>query len=148
MKETHLDQLKSHLSFLTDKYDFLLNGELYSPEFMGNAFVKYLSECVGIFVVCDRNQVFVQIGLKTWPENEWFQLEDIVRYFYPDLEKVYLFDKSIDDQLEQITLYLRGICEPFILGDFSMQAQVKEVEKQRVKEMLRNFGIDSDINKG
>ncbi len=142
MKETQLDKIKSHLRFLVDQYNFDLVGEQYSPEVMGNAFVKYLASTVGILVICDRHQVLTQIGLKSWPENEWFHLDDIVRFFYPNFEEANNFNKSIEEQLIYITSLFQGVCKPLILGDFSMQDQIREVERQRVKKMLRGFGID------
>jgi hypothetical protein len=142
MEETKLDKLKSHLSFLIDQYHFHIQDEQYSPETMGNAFVLYVSRNVGIVVECDRNQIFVEIGLTSWPNKDWLQLGDIIRYFYPDVENVDNFDSSIDEQLKHITSYLKSIGETFILGDFSLYRQVKDVENRRVKKMLRDFGLE------
>lgn len=108
------------MNFLISQYQFEIDEELYSPEVMGNAYVRYISANAGVMVVCDRNQAFAQVGPRSWPEKEWFQLEDIVRNFNPGVENVYRFDKSVDEQLRLITSYLIEVCEPLILGDFSM----------------------------
>ncbi len=138
--------IKKYFNFLTDEYNYSIDHEKYSPEAMGNAYVLYKSQLIGIKVVVDRSQVLINIGKLSWQEKEWFELGDVVRFFNPEMKEVYDFSRGsldnqayIESQAKRLALILRQYCEPVLRGDFSMQDQIREIEKKRVTELLEHF---------
>jgi hypothetical protein len=129
-----------------DEYGFSVVHEVYSPGIMGNAVVVFKSDTTGIKIVVDRSQVLVNIGKLTMPEEEWFELSDIVHFYAPALEDVYVFPRdfqnnqdTVELQVGRLAQIIRQYCEPLLKGDFSDENQIKEIEKKRVADMLEHF---------
>jgi hypothetical protein len=139
--------IKRYFEYLMDEYGFLVDRERNYPEAMGNADIVFKSRLTAIKVVVDRGQVLINIGKVTWPEREWFEFSDVVHYFNPSMKEVYDFSEGplnnqtavIETQAKRLSLILRQYCEPMLIGDFTMQDQIKEVEKKRVAELLEHF---------
>jgi hypothetical protein len=138
--------IKKSFNFLADEYGYSIDREKYSPEAMGNAYVLYKSQSVGIKVVVDRSQVLINIGDLSWPEENWFEFGDVVQFFNPEMKEVYDFSRGsldnqayIESQAKRLARILRQYCKPMLRGDFSMQDDIKEIEKKRVTAMLEHF---------
>lgn len=142
-----IEIIKRYFEYLIDEYGFLIEREEYSPEAMGNAYIVYTSKLIGIGVVVDRDQVLINIGQVTWPEREWFEFTDVIHYFNPNIKKVYAFSGvplekqnfTIEAQVKHVSIILRQYCEPILMGDFSMEDLIKEIERKRAKEILEHF---------
>jgi hypothetical protein len=147
MVASAIEIIKRYFEYLTDEYGFFIEREGYSPETMGNAEIVFASKIIAIKVVVDRSQVLINIGKVTWPEREWLEFTDVIHYFNPSMEEVYDFPEGpwknqisiIETQAKHLSLILRQYCEPLLMGDFSMQDQVKEIERRSVAEMLEHF---------
>ena len=138
--------IKQHFQYLVDEYSFSIDHEGYSPEVMGNAEVVLKSASTVVKVVVDRSQVLLNIGELSWPEKDWFEFSDVVQFFNPNLKEVYDFSVGsldnqayIESQTKRLALLLRQFCEPLLIGDFSMQDEIREIEKKRVTAMLEHF---------
>ncbi len=148
--------LRTHLQSLIKEYGYSIVRERYSPEIMGNAELVLMSNITGIKFVVDRSQVLVNLGKVAWPEDEWFELSDVVHFYAPDIE-VYIFPKGLQDHNEKLELQvnrlvriLRQYCEPVLRGDYSHEDQIKEVERKRVEDMLdyyKKLSEDKNITK-
>jgi hypothetical protein len=156
MAASAIEIIKRYFKYLTDEYAFLIEREGYSPEAMGNAYIVFTSKLIAIRVVVDRGQVLIDIGKVALPEKEWFEFTDVIHYFNPGIKKVYAFSGvplekqnfTIEAQVKHVSLILRQYCEPLLIGDFSMEDQIKEIERKRAKEMLEHFNkLSEDYRK-
>jgi len=147
--------VKQHFAYLKDNYGFSVTHESFYPEAMGNAEVWFKSTLTGIRVVLDRGQALISIGSLSQPEREWFELYDVVQFFSPGLS-VYEFPKDFSDykvalesQVSRLARIMLQHCEPLLKGDFSMQKEIKEIEKRRVDKMLEGFNkLSQEYRKG
>jgi hypothetical protein len=136
--------IKQGFRYLIENYGFQAVHEQYSPEIMGNAEVIYKSRATAIKIVVDRSQVLINIGKISWPEREWFEFSDVIHFFDLNIMNVYDFPSgsttaSVDAQVTRLAQFLRKYGEPLLVGDFSMETQIREIEQKRVKEMLEDF---------
>lgn len=146
------DLIVQNFDYLINIYGFRIDRKEYDPQTMGNAIVVFKSPKFGIEVVIDRNQVLISIGEQLDPRMEWFEFSDVVKYFAPYAEDVYIFpDKTsgntwnnvIEIQLRRLAVILRQYCEPLLKGESWMKAELKKIEEKRAAEMLKKFGQDS-----
>ena len=144
----HDDLIIRHFKFLMDEYGYHIEEKEFSPEAMGNAYVTFKSELIGIEIVIDRNQVLVTIGDQLQPRAEWFEFTDTLKYFAP-LEIPYEFGEKtgantwedvIEFQLSRLATIFRQYCDPLLKGDLSMKAEIQLIEDKRVDEMLKRYG--------
>lgn len=143
---TPTEIIRTNFQFLIDEYGYTITREVYLPEIMGNAELVLMSNTTGIKVVVDRSQVMVNIGDSSRPEDEWFDLSDVVHFYAPTLIDVYIFPTNpqnhqdkIETQVDWLVRILRQYCEPLLRGDFSNEDQIKEIERKRVDEMLEHL---------
>jgi hypothetical protein len=141
-----INLIKQEFQFLLDEFNFSVEHEMYSYETMGNALVIFKSPTTIVKVVVDRSQAFLTIGMVSWPDREWFEFIDVVHFFAPELENVYAFEgkqlsehPNVETQIGHIAFLLCQYCKPLLLGDFSMQDKIKEIETKRVSDMLSQF---------
>jgi hypothetical protein len=148
-----LDSLiKQHFQYLIDTYGYYIDHEQYSTEVMGNAEIVYKSAQTGISIIVDRSQVLLNIGNISWSERDWFEFSDVVHYFSPKIEFVYAFQNDnqdaqvdIEGQIKWAAIMLMQYCDPILRGDFSMQREIREIEKRRVAKLLKHF---NNLSKG
>ncbi len=133
-----VDIIKEHYKYL-DEYGFSIYQERYSPEFFGDAEVIYQSSSVVVKIVVDRSQVLINIGKGAWPEKDWFEFSDVMRFFAPG-ERAYVFaQSSVENQVKRTARLMKQYCWKLLEGDFSMQDQIKTIEAKRVAAMLSSF---------
>lgn len=138
MKTTFSTAVENDFSFLVGEYGFSLSEELYSPEFMGNSVITYLSDTMGIMIVLDRSQVSLRIGESDRPSTEWIDLLFIAR-FYTVNEKldVYQYPKEnpyniapIEEQVKRLARVVKQYCDPVLKGDFSKKEEIIALQKR------------------
>ena len=149
------DLLKLHFKYLTDDYGFVVAHEIYSPMVMGNASVDFESSKTRIEIVLDRSQVLIALGPVSWPRHEWFEFSDVVRFFAPAVDPIYVFPEDIPDhaaalemQVSRLANPMRQHCDPVLRGDFSMCDGIKEVERKREAELHQDLDRIADRSKG
>src|SRR5574341_1025844 len=91
------DLVKQHFKYLTDDYGFAVALETYSPMVMGNASVDFESSKTRIEIVLDRSQVLIALGPIDRPRREWFEFSDVVQFFAPTVDPIYVFPQDITD---------------------------------------------------
>ena len=89
--------ISTNYQSLMDEYGFSIVREVFSPEIMGNVELILMSPMTGIKVVVDRNQVLVNIGDSSNPEDEWFELSDVVHFYAPTFLDVYIFPNKFPE---------------------------------------------------
>jgi len=143
--------VKKHFDFLFSDYGFVTVDEGYYPELMGNAHIRLESEKCGIQIVLDRNQVLINMGPTSLGEREWFEFSDIVQYFAPEIESVYVFPEEeltyetrIEVQVSRLAEIMHNHCKPVLRGNYAMYAEIKDIEHKRVAEMLAEFNRQSE----
>jgi hypothetical protein len=149
MEQSLLSNLvRQHFRYLTDEYGFSLARDAYFPESMENADMLFVSSQTGVRIVLDRGQVLINIGSLLQPQQEWFEFSDVVHFFAPETEPVYIFSQdnsnyhaTIESQVIRVARLMHQYCEPLLRGDFSMQSGIREIERQRVAKLL------DDLNK-
>jgi len=113
---------------------------------MGNAVVVFKSPKFGIEVVIDRNQALISIGEQVDPRMEWFEFRDVVMYYAPDAENVYVFpeksdentwDEIVETQLRRLAIVLRKYCDPLLKGESWEKEEIKKIEEDRASEMFK-----------
>ena len=146
-----IDLVEQYFHYLIDDYGFSVVAERYSPKYMGNAQVVYESSSVGISIVLDRGEVLINLGPRSRPRHDWFEFTDVVHYFAPNLEPVYVFPQDQfphevmdprviqDFQVSRLAQIMHQHCEPILRGDLSMQTRIQELEGNRAAEMLEEF---------
>jgi len=144
MEQSLLSNLvRQHFRYLTDEYGFSITHDEYFPESMGNADILFVSPQTGVRIVLDRGQVVINIGSVLQPQKDWFEFSDVVHFFTPETEPVYIFPQdnsnyhaAIESQVIRLARLMRQYCEPLLKGDFSMQSGISEIERQRVAKLL------------
>jgi hypothetical protein len=137
--------IKEIFNPLTYEYGFSITKDFYNPEFMGNAGVVFVFDKIGIKIVVDRDQVLVNIGTSSEIEEKWFEFEDVIHFYAPQMNGVYLFQRpstfhnDIDSQLKWILHLMRKYCEPILRGDSTHFDGIKEIERKRVKELIETY---------
>ncbi len=150
------DQVKQHLQFLIDDYQFSILEERYYPEAFGDCLVLMQSRDCRIRVVLDRSQVFIDVGPLAISaldsSSSWFDLMVIVAfvtqgssqepliYEYPD--DALAPDAKTDWQLSRLSRILQSNWES-ILNLFSQdvferkQQELVDFERKRAEERLK-----------
>lgn len=138
-----------YFDYLTNEYRFHIERKEFDPQAMGNAVVVFKSLKFGIEIVIDRNQALISIGEQLDPRMQWFELSDVVKYYAPYEEGVYVFpdktpentwDDVVEIQLRRLSTILRQYCEPLLKGESWMKEEIKKIEKKRAGEILKKFG--------
>jgi hypothetical protein len=140
------DLIIQYFGYLISEFGFYIEKKEFDPQMMGNAFVLFKSSKVGIEIVIDRNQVLIALGDQMEPRGKWFEFSDVVTYFSPTKVAYIFYEKSenmkwaeaVEAQLRRVALILRQFCEPILKGDLGMKKEIKEIEKKRVAEWLKN----------
>ncbi len=132
--------VSNHFRFLIEEFGYHINKYVTDPENFGNSIVRFESSSAGINIVLDRGQVFVAIGPLTSQEVEWFDICDVIPYFAPQIEAVYLFpedlsgEASISFQLERLSNLIKSYCSPILQGDFLMEREIRDNQTKRAKK--------------
>jgi len=141
-----IELITEYFKFLINEYNYSIVSEEHNPEVMGNAVVILKSKFTGVIIIFDRGQISIKIGEASTPEEEWFDIGDVVKTFYPNLPEVYEFTTAstnyqdyIEFQLKKLADILQDYCLQLIIGDFSMKGKIKETETARVSKMLKRF---------
>ena len=146
------DLIVQHFGYLINDYGFRIERKEFDPQTMGNAVVVFKSSKFGIEIVIDRNQVLISIGEQLDPRMQWFEFSDVVKYYAPDAEAVYVFpdktaentwDEVVEIQLRRLATILRQYCELLLKGESWMKEEIKKIEKKRASEILKKFGQGS-----
>jgi predicted DNA-binding protein YlxM (UPF0122 family) len=130
---------------LIKKYmDFLVTEFYFSSQQMDYQYMEkyYISDKTGIRLVLDGGNVEMQIGRITNPTREWHEFVDIMRYFAPEINDVNMFVPTlttllVDNQLNQMALWMKAYCHPLLIGDFSMEMEILKVKRQRIKDNIK-----------
>jgi hypothetical protein len=135
--------VRQHFRYLTDEYGFSITRDDYFPEHMGNADMLFVSPQTGVEIVLDRGQVLINIGPIIQARKEWFEFSDVVHYFAPEIEPVYIFSEdassyqaAIESQVARLAQLMRQYCEPLLKGDLSTQNSIREIEGTRVAKLM------------
>jgi hypothetical protein len=138
-----------HFRFLVDEFGFRVKEARTDQENFGNSLIRFETSTIGINVVLDRGQVFIYLGLLTMPEDEWFDICDVISYFAPQIENVYLFpenlsgDVSIAFQVERLSSLVKTYCTTILRGDISMERDIRAVQAKRAakfkEEMKKRY---------
>jgi hypothetical protein len=138
-----------HLNILISDYEYKVKLFQTDPKNFGNSLVKLESPKVGINVTLDRGQVFIFLGSLNKPEDEWFDICDVINYYAPFLETVYVFpenlvgEESINFQVNRLADLTITFCKPILFGDFSKEEYIRAIKAKRVetfkKEMKKRF---------
>lgn len=143
------DLIVKYFGYLINEYYFRIERKIYAPQTMGNAVVTFKSPEIGIEIVVDRSQVLISLGNQSDPIEHWFEFSDIIKYYAPSVEKVYIFtekttdntwDEVIETQLQRLAIILRQYCEPLLKGAPLMIEEIKKIEEERRTEMLKKIG--------
>jgi len=145
MSYYYVSLMKQHFLFLINEYGFSIIKESYSPEIkIGNGSVVYQSKLVTLEIVVDKTDVLLKIGQRKAPLEKWFDFLDVMKYFAPEVDDVYLRSGvtlslkdslAVETRLHNIAILLRKYCQPLLAGDFSMKAKIQEVEEKRSKRV-------------
>jgi hypothetical protein len=117
--------------FLVDEFGFHAKKARTDQKNFGNSLIRFETSTIGINVVLDRGQVFIYLGQLSMPEDEWFDICDVISYFAPQIENVYLFpenlsgDASITFQVERLSDLVKTYCTTILKGDFSMERDIR-----------------------
>lgn len=102
---------------------------------------------MGVKIVLDRGQLFIYVGKLTKVDRDWFDIEDVVKYFAPNIEPVYIFPEDLIGQANilfqarRLSSLLKMYCTSLLQGDFSMEKDIRNIQLKRVehfKEEMRN----------
>lgn len=152
-KEVKMIDFKSlviqHFRFLIDEFGFRVKEARTDQENFGNSLIRFETSTIGINAVLDRGQVFIYLGPLTIREDEWFDICDVISYFAPQIENIYLFpenlsgDASIGFQVERLSGLVKTYCTPILKGDFSMERDIRAVQAKRAakfkEEMKKRY---------
>lgn len=147
------DLIVTYFDFLIKEYDFRIARKEFDPETMGNAVVVFKSLKFGIEITIDRNQVLLSIGEHLDSRLDWFELTDVLKYYAPNIDSndVYFFPEKTQEntweeivtiQLGRMALLFRQNCGPVLKGEGWEKDKLREIEKERKAEMLKNFNQD------
>jgi len=140
------DLIVQHFGYLVNEYGFRVERKEFDRQTMGNAVVVFKSPKFGIEVVIDRNQALISIGEQVDPRMEWFEFRDVVMYYAPDAENVYVFpeksdentwDEIVETQLRRLAIVLRKYCDPLLKGESWEKEEIKKIEEDRASEMFK-----------
>jgi hypothetical protein len=94
--------------------------------------------------VVDKTEVLLKIGQRRAPLEKRFDFLDVMKCFAPEVEDAYLRSGItltlkdslvIETRIRNIGTLLRKYCQPLLAGDFSMKANIKEVEEKRARRI-------------
>jgi hypothetical protein len=145
MSYYYVNLTKQYFQFLINEFGFSIIKESYNPEIkIGNGSVMYQSKFVTLEVVVDKTEVLLKIGQRRAPLEKRFDFLDVMKCFAPEVEDAYLRSGItltlkdslvIETRIRNIGTLLRKYCQPLLAGDFSMKANIKEVEEKRARRI-------------
>jgi hypothetical protein len=145
--------MKQYFQFLTNEFGFSIIKESYNPEIkIGNGSVMYQSKFATLEVVVEKTEVLLKIGQRKAPLEDWFEFQDVMKYFAPEVDDVYLRSGitltlkdslAIETRIRNMVALLRKYCQPLLAGDFSMKASIKEVREKRARRIWGDVQLES-----
>lgn len=145
----YVDLIISKFTFLINQYSFEIDHQEFDLEFFGNTIVRFANQKTGFKVVIDRSEVTILLGEITDKDEDWFDIIDVVKFFAPQIDPVYIFpknllpDESIQFQVERLSHIAQGYCVSILKGDFSMKAEIAQIRAKReqtfINEMKRKY---------
>lgn len=142
-----INLLIKQFRFLVDELGFEIIMSKYDQEYFGDSLILLKSQKVGVKIVLDRGQLFIYVGKLTKVDRDWFDIEDVVKYFAPNIEPVYIFPEDLIGQANilfqarRLSSLLKMYCTSLLQGDFSMEKDIRNIQLKRVehfKEEMRN----------
>jgi hypothetical protein len=150
-------QVRERFSYLMDDFGFSVIHEEYYPQSFGNALVVLESKDCRIRVLLEKEQVLVDVGPLSAPEewsshapDYWFGLTYVTALLAPEAEPMaYQFPDTsldrnarIDRQLVRLAGILRPYCDQiarrFCPESFqSTQEELLQLQEKQVREWLR-----------
>jgi len=134
-----------HFRFLDEDFGYKIKQTITAPAPFGNSIVCFCTSLIGINVVLDRGQVFIYTGPLTLPVEEWFDICDVIPYFASHIDKVYFFPEDVSGeasivlQVERLSSLIRMYCPSILAGDFSMDGEIREIQRTRVEKFKREM---------
>ena len=146
-KNVFFEAVEREFDFLLTEYDYHIFQETYVSEQMGNASVVFISNLTIISIVLDRGQVLMEIGERSKPSKDRFEITDVLRYFSSDEKMdVYQFSKKnpydvppVENQVLKLALLIRRYCDQILRGDFTMEEQINKLKKGRISKLVENL---------
>lgn len=146
------DLIAKYFAYLVQEYGFHIERKEFDSQAMGNAVVVLKSSSIGIEIVVDRNQVLMSIGNLLDTRKQWFEFTDVVKYYAPSVDNVYIFpekthentwDEIVESQLSRLATILRQYCEPLLIGKFWRKEEIEKIQENRKAELLRKLRKDT-----
>lgn len=135
----YINLLTNQFRFLVDELGFNISTAKFEPENFGNCIIRLETSKVGVNIVLDRGQLFIYIGQRTKVEDEWFDIRDVIKYFAPHIEPVYIFPEELTGQANilfqarRLADLIKTYCTPLLQGDFSMENDIRNIQLKRVE---------------
>ena len=131
-----------YFDYLINEFGFYIERKEFDPQAMGNAIVIFKSQKLGVEVVVDRNMVLISLGDQIDSRRDWFEFSDVIKYYAPKIDGVYVFEKNfntswdqvVETQLSKLAIILRQNCESILKGEQLNKKEVRKIEEKRVAE--------------
>jgi hypothetical protein len=144
MSYYYVNLIKQHFQFLIDEFGFAIIKESYDPGLNSvSGVVTYQSRSVNIEIEVDRAELLLKIGGRKSDRAKWFDFEDVMQIFAPEVEDVYRRSGAVQTlkdsvaasaRIRYVALLLRQYCQPLLAGDFVMLPEIKDTENLRAKK--------------
>jgi len=152
MSYYYVNLLKQYFQFLVSEYGFSIIKESYSTEMKtGNGSVVYQSKAAIIEVIVDKTEVQLKIGHRKSALEKYYDFQDILKVFAPEVEDVYLRSGitlslkdslAIETRMRNLVTLLRKYCIPLLTGDFTLEAKIKEIEDRRARRIWGEVKVE------